>query len=103
MTENIPREEFEGLRAMFLNFETDENKVISCDALNKSFLKLGSDLKQEYIDMTVTNVDVFSFGITMWEILTGEEPYTNMRCGEIIGWIGQNTLKPIILEQCEPE
>ncbi|GJT95223.1 probable serine/threonine-protein kinase roco5 isoform X1 [Tanacetum coccineum] len=97
MTENIPREELEALRAMFLNFETDGNKVISCDALNKSFLKLGSDLKQEDIDMTITNIDVFSFGITMWEILTGEEPYANMRCGEIIGWIGQNTLRPIIL------
>ncbi|KAL6968064.1 mitogen-activated protein kinase kinase kinase [Sarracenia purpurea var. burkii] len=30
-------------------------------------------------------VDVFSFGIAMWEILTGEEPYTNMHCGAIIG------------------
>ncbi|KAM4091809.1 hypothetical protein ACJW30_09G163900 [Castanea mollissima] len=30
-------------------------------------------------------VDVFSFGISMWEILTGEEPYANMHCGAIIG------------------
>ncbi|XP_058095061.1 uncharacterized protein LOC131240683 isoform X2 [Magnolia sinica] len=29
-------------------------------------------------------VDVFSFGIAMWEILTGEEPYANMHCGAII-------------------
>lgn len=28
---------------------------------------------------------MFSFGITMWEILTGEEPYANMHCGAIIG------------------
>ncbi|GJV63223.1 probable serine/threonine-protein kinase roco5 isoform X1 [Tanacetum coccineum] len=48
-------------------------------------------------------VDVFSFGITMWEILTGEEPYANMHCGAIIGGIVQNTLRPIIPEQCEPE
>lgn len=48
-------------------------------------------------------VDVFSFGITMWEILTGEEPYANMHCGAIIGGIVQNTLRPIIPEQCESE
>ncbi|PHT94115.1 hypothetical protein T459_01997 [Capsicum annuum] len=30
-------------------------------------------------------VDVFSFGITVWEILTGEKPYANLHCGAIIG------------------
>lgn len=30
-------------------------------------------------------VDVFSFGIAMWEILTGQEPYADMHCGAIIG------------------
>ncbi|KAF7825700.1 putative serine/threonine-protein kinase SIS8 [Senna tora] len=29
-------------------------------------------------------VDVFSFGISMWELLTGEEPYADMHCGAII-------------------
>lgn len=28
---------------------------------------------------------MFSFGIVMWEILTGEEPYANMHYGAIIG------------------
>ncbi|GJX94726.1 probable serine/threonine-protein kinase roco5 isoform X1 [Tanacetum coccineum] len=44
----------------------------------------------------VLQVGVFSFGITMWEILTSEEPYANMRYGEIIGGIGENTPRPIL-------
>jgi len=28
---------------------------------------------------------VFSFGIVMWELLTGEEPYASMNYGAIIG------------------
>ncbi|XP_018634418.1 uncharacterized protein [Nicotiana tomentosiformis] len=48
-------------------------------------------------------VDVFSFGIAMWEILTGEEPYANMHCGAIIGGILKNTLRPPMPERCDPE
>ncbi|KAL6970626.1 hypothetical protein U1Q18_030320 [Sarracenia purpurea var. burkii] len=48
-------------------------------------------------------VDVFSFGITMWEILTGEEPYANMHCGAIIGGIVSNTLRPPIPDRCSLE
>ncbi|KAJ6307617.1 hypothetical protein OIU76_017417 [Salix suchowensis] len=46
-------------------------------------------------------VDVFSFGIAMWEILTGEEPYANMQFGAIIGGIVSNTLRPRIPENCD--
>ncbi|CAA7398974.1 unnamed protein product [Spirodela intermedia] len=48
-------------------------------------------------------VDVFSFGIALWEILTGEEPYANMHCGAIIGGIVSNTLRPPIPDYCDPE
>ncbi|KAG0476191.1 hypothetical protein HPP92_013032 [Vanilla planifolia] len=48
-------------------------------------------------------VDVFSFGIVMWEILTGEEPYANMHYGAIIGGIVNNTLRPPIPTTCDPE
>ncbi|KAM1003640.1 hypothetical protein EV1_003895 [Malus domestica] len=46
-------------------------------------------------------VDVFSFGISLWEILTGEEPYANMHCGAIIGGIVKNILRPPIPERCD--
>lgn len=48
-------------------------------------------------------VDVFSFGIAMWEIITGEEPYANMHCGAIIGGILNNTLRPPIPEHCDAQ
>jgi serine/threonine protein kinase len=48
-------------------------------------------------------VDVFSYGISLWEILTGEEPYADMHCGAIIGGIVKNTLRPPIPKSCSPE
>ncbi|CAI8606975.1 unnamed protein product [Vicia faba] len=48
-------------------------------------------------------VDVFSFGIVLWEILTGEEPYANMHYGAIIGGIVNNTLRPTIPSHCDLE
>ncbi|XP_059453066.1 uncharacterized protein LOC132183699 isoform X3 [Corylus avellana] len=48
-------------------------------------------------------VDVFSFGIVMWELLTGEEPYADLHYGAIIGGIVSNTLRPPIPESCDPD
>ncbi|KAJ4897703.1 Protein kinase superfamily protein with octicosapeptide/Phox/Bem1p domain [Raphanus sativus] len=48
-------------------------------------------------------VDVFSYGICLWEILTGEEPYADMHCGAIIGGIVKNTLRPPIPKTCSAE
>lgn len=48
-------------------------------------------------------VDVFSFGIVLWELLTGEEPYADLHYGAIIGGIVSNTLRPPIPESCDPE
>lgn len=48
-------------------------------------------------------VDVYSFGIVMWELLTGEEPYADLHYGAIIGGIVSNTLRPPVPEPCDPE
>ncbi|KAM5587099.1 hypothetical protein ABKV19_005847 [Rosa sericea] len=48
-------------------------------------------------------VDVFSFGIVLWEILTCEEPYANMHYGAIIGGIVNNTLRPSVPGYCDAE
>ncbi|KAK7265149.1 hypothetical protein RJT34_32765 [Clitoria ternatea] len=48
-------------------------------------------------------VDVFSFGIVMWELLTGEEPYADLHYGAIIGGIVSNTLRPPVAESFDPE
>jgi Protein tyrosine and serine/threonine kinase len=35
--------------------------------------------------LVLFQVNVFSFGIVMWELLTGEEPYADLHYGAIIG------------------
>ncbi|XP_027126629.1 RAF-like serine/threonine-protein kinase PRAF isoform X1 [Coffea arabica] len=48
-------------------------------------------------------VDVYSFGIVMWELVTGEEPYADLHYGAIIGGIVSNTLRPPVPESCDPD
>ncbi|KAM7508298.1 hypothetical protein LguiA_018751 [Lonicera macranthoides] len=48
-------------------------------------------------------VDVFSFGMVMWELLTGDELYGDLHYGAIIGGIVSNTLRPPVPESCDPE
>ncbi|KAG1327086.1 hypothetical protein COCNU_01G010200 [Cocos nucifera] len=48
-------------------------------------------------------IDVFSFGIVMWELLTGEEPYADLHHGAILGGIVSNTLRPTVPDTCDPD
>ncbi|KAI3873453.1 hypothetical protein MKW98_008105, partial [Papaver atlanticum] len=42
--------------------------------------------------------DVFSFGILLWELLTGELPYGNLTAGQVIRGVVQEGLRPAIPE-----
>ncbi|KAF3795811.1 putative serine/threonine-protein kinase [Nymphaea thermarum] len=60
-------------------------------------------------------IDVYSFGIVTWELITGEEPYAHMHCASIIGksymidsvsspgGIVNNSLRRQVPAWCDPE
>ncbi|XP_021275692.1 uncharacterized protein LOC110410367 [Herrania umbratica] len=53
-------------------------------------------------NLVTEKVDVYSFGIVMWELLTGEEPYADLHSEEIIAGIIKGTLRPKIPNWCDP-
>jgi hypothetical protein len=49
-------------------------------------------------------VDVFSFGVVLWEIWTlGDQPYPNLSLQEIFAGVMTGTLRPAVPPGCDPE
>ncbi|KAJ1382379.1 Serine-threonine/tyrosine-protein kinase, catalytic domain [Sesbania bispinosa] len=57
----------------------------------------------ELLNGSSSLVDVFSFGIVMWELLTGEEPYADLHYGAIIGGYCEQHFAPGVPDSCDLE
>lgn len=64
---------------------------------------MAPELLNDSGDRVSEKVDVYSFGIVMWELLTGEEPYADLDTTHMIGGIVNNTLRPQVPASCDPE
>lgn len=60
--------------------------------------------RKEAEDRVTEKVDVFSFGIVLWEIWTlGEQPYPNLSLQEIFAGVMTGTLRPAIPPGCDQD
>ncbi|MQL96390.1 hypothetical protein Taro_029065 [Colocasia esculenta] len=63
---------------------------------------MAPELLASQSSMVTEKVDVYSFGIVMWELLTGEEPYGDMPSEKVIAGIIKGNLRPETPSWCDP-
>ncbi|KAL5976978.1 hypothetical protein ACLOJK_021316 [Asimina triloba] len=63
---------------------------------------MAPELLKSNRNLVTEKVDVFSFGIVMWEILTGKSPYAGMSSGKIKDGVVMDYLRPEIPSRCDP-
>ncbi|KAL5976962.1 hypothetical protein ACLOJK_021300 [Asimina triloba] len=63
---------------------------------------MAPELLKSNRNLVTEKVDVLSFGIVMWELLTGEAPYAGMSTDEIIVGVVIGDLRPKIPSWCDP-
>ncbi|XP_077240152.1 uncharacterized protein LOC143881044 [Tasmannia lanceolata] len=79
-----------------------KNRTLVSGGVRGTIPWMAPELLTSESNMVTEKVDVYSFGIVMWELLTGEEPYGNMHSKEIIAGIFKGDLRPEIPRWCEP-
>ncbi|KAG9459711.1 hypothetical protein H6P81_004219 [Aristolochia fimbriata] len=62
---------------------------------------MAPELLTDQNSMVTEKVDVYSFGIVMWELLTGDEPYSNMHSKDILAGVLKD-VRPQVPNWCDP-
>lgn len=63
---------------------------------------MAPELLNKKRSLVTEKVDIYSFGVVMWELLTGERPYAKMQPKDIIVGVADGTLGLEIPSWCEP-
>ncbi|GMH08167.1 hypothetical protein Nepgr_010007 [Nepenthes gracilis] len=63
---------------------------------------MAPELLNSTTSLVSEKVDVFSFGMVMWELVSGEQPHADLDYDAIIGGVLCNTLRPPVPYYCDP-
>lgn len=64
---------------------------------------MAPELYENNDNSATEKVDVFSFGITMWELWTGRLPYEGLTDFSVMKGVKEDSLRPDIPSDCHPK